>query len=486
MVPRLVLAAGQLMLATLSVAMATTTDSCSTDWIRQSLDNGETSVAADSYTTAFINVTFRDPSTGRWHSETDEIGKFGGYHVGPAAGVLVHVIDAGGELNTACTLPLRRGPAPGFNIPAEPWIALVKRGGCNFQVKVDHALRYNASGVIVYNDRDKASLEKMKLAPNGNHNISAVFTYKWVGEELVRLMENGTRVYAHISIASRCTKPFNSINSLSSFGNPGPMIIALCGTKMPLHKCAMLTSVMLVSISFIVLMIISMCWLVFYYVQRFRYIHAKDRLSRRLCTAAKKALSKIPTKHIKSEDKGEGECCAICIEPYKTSEVVRILPCKHEFHRSCIDPWLLEHRTCPMCKMDILKHYGFVFTGSQESILHMDIEEAVSDSESMHQRSLSSPVPHLLQGGLTVALGPRSLTPDLLSHVSRASTPDEYSPALPGPSYEFPTENQACLPESGMHLTTSKSEFLPPKPNSQIRRSISLDNCDLPAANNGQ
>lgn len=25
-----------------------------------------------------------------------------------------------------------------------------------------------------------------------------------------------------------------------------------------------------------------------------------------------------------------------------------------------MDPWLLEHRTCPMCKMDILKHYGFV------------------------------------------------------------------------------------------------------------------------------
>lgn len=33
---------------------------------------------------------------------------------------------------------------------------------------------------------------------------------------------------------------------------------------------------------------------------------------------------------------------------------------RHDFHKSCIDPWLLEHRTCPMCKMDILKHYGFV------------------------------------------------------------------------------------------------------------------------------
>jgi hypothetical protein len=28
-----------------------------------------------------------------------------------------------------------------------------------------------------------------------------------------------------------------------------------------------------------VLMIISLAWLAFYYVQRFRYVHAKDRLS---------------------------------------------------------------------------------------------------------------------------------------------------------------------------------------------------------------
>jgi hypothetical protein len=39
------------------------------------------------------------------------------------------------------------------------------------------------------------------------------------------------------------------------------------------------TSVLFVSISFIVLMVISLAWLVFYYIQRFRYIHAKDRLS---------------------------------------------------------------------------------------------------------------------------------------------------------------------------------------------------------------
>lgn len=39
------------------------------------------------------------------------------------------------------------------------------------------------------------------------------------------------------------------------------------------------TSVLFVSISFIVLMIISLIWLVFYYVQRFRYLQTKDKQS---------------------------------------------------------------------------------------------------------------------------------------------------------------------------------------------------------------
>ena len=33
---------------------------------------------------------------------------------------------------------------------------------------------------------------------------------------------------------------------------------------------------------------------------------------------------------------------------------------RHEFHKMCIDPWLVEHRTCPMCKLNILKELGVV------------------------------------------------------------------------------------------------------------------------------
>lgn len=43
-------------------------------------------------------------------------------------------------------------------------------------------------------------------------NISAIFTYKWKGEELAKLIENGTRIMAQITIANHCARPFANIN----------------------------------------------------------------------------------------------------------------------------------------------------------------------------------------------------------------------------------------------------------------------------------
>ncbi|CAE1277254.1 E3 ubiquitin-protein ligase RNF133,E3 ubiquitin-protein ligase RNF130,RING finger protein 150,E3 ubiquitin-protein ligase RNF128,Protein goliath,E3 ubiquitin-protein ligase RNF149 [Acanthosepion pharaonis] len=118
-------------------------------------------------------------------------------------------------------------------------------------------------------------------------------------------------------------------------------------------------------------MIISLTWLIFYYIQRFRYAHAKERLTKRLANAAKKTIAKIPQRTIKTGDKeleSDYDQCAVCIEGYKPSDVIRILPCKHILHKSCVDPWLLEQRSCPMCKMDILRAYGMPVNGSQESV----------------------------------------------------------------------------------------------------------------------
>lgn len=44
-----------------------------------------------------------------------------------------------------------------------------------------------------------------------------------------------------------------------------------------------------------------------------------------------------------------------------------VFHCRHLFHKSCVDPWLLDHRTCPMCKMNILKALGIPVSTLQSS-----------------------------------------------------------------------------------------------------------------------
>ncbi|KAK2971302.1 hypothetical protein RJ640_001328 [Escallonia rubra] len=43
--------------------------------------------------------------------------------------------------------------------------------------------------------------------------------------------------------------------------------------------------------------------------------------------------------------------CSICLTDYKATDTLRLLPdCGHLFHLECIDPWLVLHPTCPICR----------------------------------------------------------------------------------------------------------------------------------------
>jgi hypothetical protein len=47
--------------------------------------------------------------------------------------------------------------------------------------------------------------------------------------------------------------------------------------------------------------------------------------------------------------------CSICLCKYKNTDILKLLPCKHPFHKKCIKKWLSneEHNKCPLCNFDI-------------------------------------------------------------------------------------------------------------------------------------
>ncbi|XP_062181646.1 uncharacterized protein LOC133885895 [Phragmites australis] len=52
----------------------------------------------------------------------------------------------------------------------------------------------------------------------------------------------------------------------------------------------------------------------------------------------------------------EAAQCYICLVEYEEGDCVRILPCNHEFHLTCVDKWLKEiHRVCPLCRGDVCR-----------------------------------------------------------------------------------------------------------------------------------
>ncbi|XP_043924400.1 E3 ubiquitin-protein ligase ZNRF3 isoform X2 [Protopterus annectens] len=82
------------------------------------------------------------------------------------------------------------------------------------------------------------------------------------------------------------------------------------------------------------------------------------------------ALEKMETRKFKLKSKGSRDGsfvgsdtlsssstsdCAICLEKYLDGEELRVIPCAHRFHKKCVDPWLLQHHTCPHCRHNIIE-----------------------------------------------------------------------------------------------------------------------------------
>ncbi len=63
------------------------------------------------------------------------------------------------------------------------------------------------------------------------------------------------------------------------------------------------------------------------------------------------AFDKLEDK--KFEDPNKCDKCTICQEKFEPDTTIKILPCKHIFHKECISEWLKNyHHKCPICRAD--------------------------------------------------------------------------------------------------------------------------------------
>lgn len=65
-------------------------------------------------------------------------------------------------------------------------------------------------------------------------------------------------------------------------------------------------------------------------------------------------IAALPTQKIADTDHlGEQTSCSICMEEFKDGDELKTLPCLHFYHDHCINAWLKNDNSCPICKTPI-------------------------------------------------------------------------------------------------------------------------------------
>ncbi|XP_075691982.1 E3 ubiquitin-protein ligase RNF128 [Rhinoderma darwinii] len=243
-------------------------------------------------------------------------------------------------------------PSTKFSVTSKPWIALIERGNCTFSEKILLASSKGAQAVVIYNAPPSTGNQTIPMVHYGTKDTIAIMIGFQKGMEIVRLVNQGIQVTMVIEVGKKHGSWMNHY------------------------------SIFFVSISFFVVTAATVGYFIFYSARRWRHTRAQNQKMRKLKDEAKKAIGRLQLRSIKQGDKvlgPDGDSCAVCIESYKANDVVRILTCNHFFHKNCIDPWLLEHRTCPMCKCDILKSLGIEADDEEEPDTSVAISSVSSE-----------------------------------------------------------------------------------------------------------
>ncbi|KAK8669758.1 hypothetical protein V6N13_107182 [Hibiscus sabdariffa] len=200
--------------------------------------------------------------------------------------------------------------------------ALIIRGNCSFEEKIRKAQSGGFSAAIVYDDRDMGNLVYMMVNPKGI-DVLAVFVSKFAGEFL--------KDHAKGENEECCIYLGPNVNPLTVF--------AICLLSLVVLAVFLVTA-------FIPPRILSN-W-------------RRKNLVKSVDNKIVDALPRVTFSSAHLSHCHAGETCAICLEDYKDGEILKFLPCQHDFHSSCVESWLTKWGTfCPVCKLDMITKTTF-------------------------------------------------------------------------------------------------------------------------------
>ncbi|XP_060632239.1 RING finger protein 148 [Anolis sagrei] len=294
------------------------------------------SSGADAFWIANLNISFWIGNQTVW--EIEERGVFA--KASPLKKVTGVLVPPEGLHQNACS------SVTTFTKPVhtDSWIALIMRGQCSFMQKISVAAEKGAVGVIIYNYPGTGN-SVFPMFNLGVENIVAVMIGNLKGLDLLLLIQNGIQVMVTIDVGKHYY----------------PWLTHYMGT-------------------IFVFASVAVAYFTFYCVRRLRTGRDLTQRCRQLL-AIKKAMNHLELRTLKEDDKevgSAGENCAVCLEMYKPKDVARVLDCRHLFHKTCVDPWLLKHQTCPVCKWDMLGTVESVTTETEPLVGNQISNEASS------------------------------------------------------------------------------------------------------------
>lgn len=204
---------------------------------------------------------------------------------------------------------------PPSNTSLMDFIVVIRRYGCNFDVKVLQAQLAGYKAAIVHNvDSDQ------------------LLSMRWSNDEIRRQI-----TIPSVFIGTHASQLMKSLFTYDK----GAYVILIPDFSFPLgYYLIPFTGVVGIVIIVMIIVMIVRC---VQYRQRIR----RNRLS-------KDQLKKLP---VHKFSKGDAyDVCAICLDEYEEGDRLRVLPCSHAYHCKCVDTWLTQtHKTCPVCKQRVLR-----------------------------------------------------------------------------------------------------------------------------------